>query len=142
MRHHETRGARGFLIPGDDAVGVTSWDARLNETPGDKTWKDQPAIDDRALVAALVEQAADRSSMSRQQIAKAARLGRATLYRVLGGDPTVEQRTLRRIEQALSLPYDTLTFVAAHDWTMLSELLDPELLAWLQHRSDHNDVVG
>lgn len=99
-------------------------------------------IDDRALVAALVEQAADRSSMSRQQIAKAAGLGRATFYRVLGGDPTVEQRTLRRVEVALSLPYDTLTFVAARDWTMLAELLDSELLAWLRYRADHDDVAG
>lgn len=98
--------------------------------------------DDRALVAALVEQAADRSTLSRQQIAKAAGIGRATLYRVFAGDPTVEQRTLRRVEQALSLPYDTLTFVAVRDWTMLAELLDSELVSWLQHRADDNDVAG
>lgn len=97
--------------------------------------------DDRELVAAVVEQAADRSGMSRKEIAKAASIGRASLYRVLGGDATVEQRTLRRVEAALSLPYDTLTYVAAHDFDTLALLsLDADLIAWLRHKLGHNDV--
>ena len=92
--------------------------------------------DDRALVGQVVELAADRSHMPRKELAAAAGVGRATLYRVIGGDPNVAQRTLRQLEETLSLPYDTLTFVAAHDWQTLEGIELPEhLLTWLRHQS-------
>lgn len=85
--------------------------------------------------------AADRSRMSRQELASVAGISRASLYRVLGGDPKVAPRTLRRVEAALSLPYDTLTFVAAHDWQTLAEIGAPsELVAWMRRwAGDSND---
>ena len=91
--------------------------------------------EDRSLVVAAVEQAVDRSWMTRAQVARAAGVSRATLYRVMAGDPVVEQRTLRRLEAALSLPYDTLTYVSVHDWQTLGELdLPSGLGAWLERQ--------
>lgn len=84
------------------------------------------------LVARLVE-----PRMSWDELAHAARVHRSTMYRLRDGDPRVTQRTMRRVESALSLPFDTLTAVGVHDWATLTRenAIDKGMVQWLQGKA-------
>lgn len=95
---------------------------------------------DRELVGAVIDRLLDRCAMNRKEFAKEAGLSRPTLYRALAGDASVSQRVLRRVEATLSLPYDTLSYVALHDWQSLEEIgTDAELLRWVRRRAGSTD---
>lgn len=89
-------------------------------------------IADRELIGHFIEREVEsRTTWSR--FSAESGVSRATLYRLKGGDPKVKQGTLRRIETALSLPFDTLTHVGAHDWDTLSRQgLNGEVIEWLK----------
>lgn len=89
---------------------------------------------DRELIAALVKRGVE-SRMSWQKFAEVSKVSRATLYRVQDADPRVTERTLRRIERGLGLPYESLSSVGAHDFDVLIEQgMDRGLVQWLQRQ--------
>lgn len=90
---------------------------------------------DRALIAALVEREVE-STTTWSRFSAEAGVSRATMHRLKVGDPRVTQRTLRRIEHALSLPFDSLTQVGVHDWDGLSRQgLNGEVIEWLKNKT-------
>lgn len=92
---------------------------------------------DRDLVGAVIDRQLDRGPLTRVEFAKAVGVSRPTLYRALAGDPSVSQRVLRRVEAGLSLPYDTLTYIALHDWESLDEIGVPaDLVRWVKRQAE------
>ena len=74
---------------------------------------------DRRLVGLFVEREIE-SRMSWARFSGESKVSRSTLYRVRDADPRITQPIFRKIERALSLPFDTLTAVAVHDWATQS----------------------
>lgn len=93
--------------------------------------------EDRKLVGEAVANLVDRAGVSRGKFATDVGISRPTLYRVLGGEEGVSLRVLRKIEEGLSLPYDTLLYIALHDWESLTEIgVSRDLVQWVSKRAD------
>lgn len=92
---------------------------------------------DRGLVGAVIDRLLDRGPLNRVEFAQAVGVSRPTLYRALAGDASVSQRVLRRLEAGLSLPYDTLSYIALHDWESLEEIGVPaDLIQWAKRKAE------
>lgn len=90
---------------------------------------------DRPLIGLLVEREVE-STTTWSKFSAESGVSRATMHRLKVGDPRIKQQTLRRIERALSLPFDTLTKVGAHDWEGLSRQgLNGEVVEWLKENA-------
>lgn len=90
---------------------------------------------DRKLIGLLVEREVE-GRMSWTAFSQRANVSRATLYRVKEGDPKVTDRTFRRIEKALGLPFDSLSSVGAHDFDVLQQMgMERGLVTWLMHEA-------
>jgi len=87
----------------------------------------------------LIGQYAQREIEARSSVkafAESSHVSRATLYRVFGADPTISIRTLRQIERALSLPFDTFASLGAHDFDVLAEMgIDEGAIKWLKRQT-------
>ena len=103
----------------------------------------EPVNQDRKLVGEVVQMLIDSGRMTKMEFARESGVGRATLYRVLNGNGEVEVATLRRLESSLSLPYDTLSFIATHDWRSLVEVgTDANLVRWVRRKMAISEAEG
>lgn len=97
----------------------------INSAEGEK-------VRDRWLIGQLVEREVEATT-TWSRFAADSKVSRATLYRVKEGDEKITDRTFRRIERALGLPFDTLSSVGAHDFDVLLEIgVDRSLVEWLR----------
>lgn len=63
------------------------------------------------------------------------RVSHSTMSRLKRADERVTQSSMRKIEAALRLPFDTLATIGSHDMDGLRELgVDDRLLQWLVPR--------
>lgn len=86
---------------------------------------------DWRLVAAVIKAEAARRGLGTTKLAELIGRHRTYLTRLDAGQP-VEQATLRRVEGALGLPRDLLSYVADHDLAKIGRTsADPDLVTWL-----------
>lgn len=76
----------------------------------------------RQLAGAIVRDEMARQRLNRRTAAKDAKMAPSTLARVINGDETVTDVTLRQVEGALDLPRRILTLVINGDEARLREL--------------------
>lgn len=97
---------------------------------------------DRALIGRIIEREMERNPAlgTWTALERASQVSRSTLYRARDGDPRIEQRTLKRVEGALGLPYDTLATAGAHDFDGLLEIgVSGELVSWIRKECAKSD---
>lgn len=136
MRRHETTDWRADVSRWQRQRSLLRHRETFRERQGPPVKHDQGHVHDRKLVGAVVGHLIDRAHPSRVGFAKETGVSRPTLYRVLAGDPNVSLRVLRRVEGGLSLPYDTLSYIALHDWASLREIGVPaDLVKWARRNA-------
>lgn len=86
---------------------------------------------DRRLIGQFLERMVERKH-TWSKFAALADVSRASLHRMQTGDPRVTVSTMRKVEEGLSLPFDTFQLVAVHDLGGLRELgIEAGVLEWL-----------
>lgn len=92
---------------------------------------------DRELIGRTVEMLMRRDPAigTWPQLDRASGVSRATLHRVLAGQPNVTAGTFQRIEAALGLPTDTLHTIGMHRVDDLAQMgVDAQTVAWVRRQ--------
>lgn len=87
------------------------------------------SMDTRQIAGSIVRDELARQGLKHDKAATAMHMAKSTLYRVMDGDPTVQDMTLRQVEGLLGLPRRFLTLVVANDQDRIASLetLDADL---------------
>lgn len=89
------------------------------------------AAPDWTIAHRVVKKEASRLRLTTDQLAALARMDRSTIHRMSKGAQLSEE-SLDRIEGALGLPRDFLTYVANHDLAAIGKTdAPPDLVTWL-----------